>query len=240
MRFPAQHFTVIVLSNGRLRVDRLAQQVADVYLAAEFKRPAAAPAAATTSQKVIALSGRELAAKVGLYADRSDDETRRVAIEGRTLILTAPAAFPDSLELSPIADQRFVATRGARIGLEIAFEQVAADGTPRLLREGPAGSGRVFERVETLDEVRVAEYAGSYYSDELGTTYTVVIKQGKLVVTHRRLSDIILSPTFTDRFAGDRWPVLRLRFTRNASNKVDGFRLTGDRVKNLRFARMRE
>jgi CubicO group peptidase (beta-lactamase class C family) len=81
----------------------------------------------------------------------------------------------------------------------------------------------------TLDE-----YVGSYYSDELGTEYTMVIKDDKLVRQHRRLDDVILTCVDKDIFNGH--PISNLTFTRDESNNIIGFKLTGNgRARNLRF-----
>jgi hypothetical protein len=81
-------------------------------------------------------------------------------------------------------------------------------------------------------------FAGTYYSDELGTTYKLVVKDRALVAEHRRHPDTLLVPTFTDRFAGESWWFRRVQFTRDGSGRVDGFRLTGSRVRDLRFVRV--
>jgi hypothetical protein len=88
-----------------------------------------------------------------------------------------------------------------------------------------------------LDKRKLTEYIGDYYSDELGTTYTIVVKNSKLVAQHRRHSDMLLNPTIEDRFEGPRWFFGRIHFTRNKENQVAGFRLTGGRVRNLSFVK---
>jgi len=78
------------------------------------------------------------------------------------------------------------------------------------------------------------EYVGSYYSDELGTEYTMVIKDDKLIREHRRIDDVILTCMDRDIFNG--YGISNLTFTRDESNNIIGFRLTGSgRVRNLRF-----
>jgi hypothetical protein len=81
------------------------------------------------------------------------------------------------------------------------------------------------------------EYAGNYYSDELGTAYTVVVHEGKLVAQHRRHDDISLTPLAQDTFLGSQWFFQRVRFTRDKDGHVTGMRVTGGRVRNMRFDR---
>ncbi len=78
------------------------------------------------------------------------------------------------------------------------------------------------------------EYAGKYYSDELETGYTVDTAGGKLRMHHMRLGDFDLSPDSSgpDSFSGN---VGFIVFTRDDHQQVNGFKLSGGRVKNLRF-----
>ena len=80
------------------------------------------------------------------------------------------------------------------------------------------------------------EYVGSYYSDELGTEYTIVGKDAKLLIQHRRNDDVTLTCIDKDIFSGN--SISKLAFTRDESNNITGFMLTGwGRVRNLRFVK---
>ena len=79
---------------------------------------------------------------------------------------------------------------------------------------------------------------GRYYSEELGTTYTIALKDGALIASHRRHGEFALTPTVTDEFSGGPWWFRRVRFERDSSGRVRGFHLTGGRVRNIWFARM--
>jgi CubicO group peptidase (beta-lactamase class C family) len=90
------------------------------------------------------------------------------------------------------------------------------------------------QQPEKTYSVVLDEYVGSYYSDELGTEYVMVIKDDKLVRKHRRLDDVVLTCIARDIFNGH--GISSLAFTRDKSNNIIGFKLTGwGRVRNLRF-----
>src|SRR6185503_9277624 len=89
--------------------------------------------------------------------------------------------------------------------------------------------------IASLRPEQLAEYAGDYYSDELGTVYTLVVLNGQLVAQHRRHDDIKLTATERDTFSGSQWFFQTVRLTRDKENRVTGFRLTGSRVRNMRF-----
>ncbi len=81
------------------------------------------------------------------------------------------------------------------------------------------------------------EYVGAYYSDELDTTYVVVADENGLRAEHPRHDGIRLAPAADrDAFTGDQWFFGEARFTREGG-EVDGFLLSVERARNLRFVR---
>ena len=87
---------------------------------------------------------------------------------------------------------------------------------------------------EPLVPEQLAEFEGDYYTDELDTTYTIRVCGDQLVAQHRRHDDILLTYA-DDHFVGDVWFFPEVRFTRDDAGRVTGFRLTGNRVRNLYF-----
>jgi len=81
-------------------------------------------------------------------------------------------------------------------------------------------------------------YTGTFYSDEIGTAYTFVIKDEKFVATHQRHSDIELNPVKEDQFSGNAWFFTQVIFTRDESGEVNGCKVTNGRVRNLDFKKL--
>lgn len=85
-----------------------------------------------------------------------------------------------------------------------------------------------------LTPEQLTEFAGDYYTEELDTTYTISVRDDGLVAQHIRHSDILL--TYTDgHFFGNTWFFPEIRFIRDDTGRITGFRLTGGRVRNLYF-----
>ena len=80
------------------------------------------------------------------------------------------------------------------------------------------------------------EFTGTYYSPELTTSYTVIVKEGKLVGTHRKFNDFEIEVAKADVFLsnGD-----VLRIVRDEQNNVAGFKITTGRVRNLHFDKVK-
>ena len=91
---------------------------------------------------------------------------------------------------------------------------------------------------EPLPSEGLTEFEGDYYTEELDTTYTIRVREGGLVAQHRRHDDIVL--TYTDsHFRGDVWFFPEIHFVWDDTGRVTGFKLTGNRVRNLHFGKKR-
>jgi CubicO group peptidase (beta-lactamase class C family) len=84
------------------------------------------------------------------------------------------------------------------------------------------------------DLSQLNEYAGSYYSPELETSYRLTVENGKLVAHHMRLGDFAFDPDIAvaGGFSGYNGIIA---FYKNGQNKVSGFKLTDGRIKNIVF-----
>lgn len=78
------------------------------------------------------------------------------------------------------------------------------------------------------------QYTGTFYSAELEAEYKIDLENGNLKMHHMRLGDISLTADSTgiDRFNSDLGEIV---FFRNSQKKVIGFKLSGGRIKNIRF-----
>ena len=93
---------------------------------------------------------------------------------------------------------------------------------PRLAREASPRPGNL------------SELAGTYVSDELGTFYTVVVKDTSAMLRHWRRGDIPLTHAYGDDYTGPGVP--SVEFQRDASGRVSGFLVnSGSRVRNVSF-----
>jgi Domain of unknown function (DUF3471) len=102
---------------------------------------------------------------------------------------------------------------------------VTPDGdSTRLTEARPAG----------LTSARLADYTGTYVSDELDVQLTIAVREGKLVVQQRESPDAPLRAVYEDDFAS---PVGSIRFSRNAAGRVTGFGIYNGRIRNVRFMR---
>jgi hypothetical protein len=99
--------------------------------------------------------------------------------------------------------------------------------------------------VFALKAEQLSKYAGTFYSEEINTTYPVLFKDNKLYVKFpqslarfckdNREAELISE--YADYFAS---PVCGFQFTRNAANEISGFILKDvGRVRNLVFSKVK-
>jgi CubicO group peptidase (beta-lactamase class C family) len=77
-----------------------------------------------------------------------------------------------------------------------------------------------------ISQVQLAnDYAGTYYSEALGTAYRISVEDGRLTIRHPRYADRSLQPTDMDEFVGS---IGIVRFSRNEQGLVESFAVTDE------------
>jgi hypothetical protein len=146
--------------------------------------------------------------------------------------LIAEAQGQPKIELIPVSKTTFLVKI---IDAKLSFHR---DDSGRvndiLLNQG--GVDLKGKRVEDVayDPSRLLEYAGDYYSDELGVTFTLTVKEDKLCFVTQSAPENPLRFLKQDEFAGDLYKIM---FLRDSNQKVVAFALSTGRVKNLKFVK---
>ena len=223
--FPGADFGVIVLANlATIRPGALARRVADVWLADRLGRDDLLDAPA------VALGEEEMAPLAGLYRDPRTALSRRIKLEDGKLTVNGP--FGDRLEMTPLGEGRF------RVGDPAQEVRVVPGlaGVPEFHEVAPGGQVTIFPAAEAAapSSETLAGYAGTYTCPELDTRYTFLVRDGRLVLRHRRREDWEMEPTVADAFAV---PEFDFVFSRDGRGDVDGFDVYSPRIRYLRFDR---
>ncbi len=138
-------------------------------------------------------------------------------------------------EISPVGPSRF-STRG---GFNISFNP-SPGGSVETITLHQFGGDQAFRIPTEPEPLVLADYVGRYYSDELGTVYTVRAEDDGLALTHPRMStSIALLHSADGRFRGEyQYPVSGVAFERGADGTVTGFVADGVRTRGVRFDKM--
>ncbi len=86
-----------------------------------------------------------------------------------------------------------------------------------------------------LTPEQLAEYTGSFYSEELEAAWQIVIEQGALFIKAKNAPQASLVPQSKDEF---RRLGVTLSFARNDRGQIIEFALNGGRAKNIKFVRI--
>jgi len=89
-------------------------------------------------------------------------------------------------------------------------------------------------KLEDWAPADLATYAGRYFSKELDTVYTVELEDDGLVLRHRRLEDVEMTPKVTDTFNGS-GAISEIKFVRNENGELTGLMASNVRTLNVWF-----
>ncbi len=96
------------------------------------------------------------------------------------------------------------------------------------------------QRLKAFDiaSVNLSDFEGSYFSEELSTTYDFVVVDGKLMAQHSRLDNFGLNSVKEDMFSSEAWYFGEITFLRDSNNKITGCNVSSGRVRDLKFRKV--
>jgi CubicO group peptidase (beta-lactamase class C family) len=233
-RFPEQQFSVVVLSNlGNFNPYDRALEVVDIYLSDKFVTQQEADSETETTGRTVAQVNPDIYdAYEGSYELSPGFILTLIREDNR---LMAQATGQDKLEVFPESETKFF---NKVLDAQISFQKDDSGNVSQLtLHQG--GQDMVAKRLidHPFDSSQLEQFVGDYYSEELGTSYTISIRDSMLVAHHRRHGEITLTPAVKDQVTGNRWWFRNVKFMRDENQIITGFKLSGASIKNLVFTR---
>lgn len=234
IRFPEQRFSVICLTNSAVMdATVLCKRVADIYLADQFKIGTAEKSSAASAPAVTAttLPEAELRALEGDFRETASGRIAKLVMQdGKLAFRSGNINFP----IAPYSDGLFRSVDTPFEG-KIGFEK--DDGGKVKLMTIKIGGSQTFRyepaQLVELKSEELAQYAGDFYSEELGVSYRIMAGGANLLCKLKASPrPLPLTATVRDEFAGGGVVV---RFTRDAQGQVSGFTINAGRVKNILF-----
>jgi CubicO group peptidase (beta-lactamase class C family) len=238
VRFPDQRFSVNILSNlASFNPGGMSFKIADIYL--KDKLTADAPKKVETGIKVpveikeVKIDHDVLVSYCGQY-EWQPGVMVTVSVENDNLFVSSPA-----LPKTPMKAVTPTEFNVDAVSAKVSF--IMDSGKVSKMKVEMNGGIVVALKVPDFEaaKINLSEYAGDFYSGELSTTYTMVIESGRLIARHFRTGDVLLTLTGPDNFTGNEWYFGKVVFTRESNGKISGFKVSGGRVRNLKFEKIR-
>lgn len=218
--FPQADFAVVVLCNsGEAGPERMARQLADIWLKGEFKDGGKA---AQRLRSEVTLDAKVLNPYVGDYLL---NENVAVSITLEKDQLLAHMMGGHKLWLQASSERNFF----TGLPLGFAFDRPGKDGRSARMVMDENGTPRIMTRISLppLTAQELADFVGHYASAEQGVEVTIAAQGGNLVLKGQALLRMT-----ADTFSADH-PYGAVKFRRQAG-KVTGFTANGV-IQNLRF-----
>jgi len=227
LRFPDQHVSVITLCNAaEATPPALSREVADVFLAAKMEAPASRPAE-------IKLDPKKFDAYVGDYQVEGGP---RFSFWRDGNFFFTQARGEQSALVSPFSETGFlVKAFDAEVTFDRPDDSGKAPGFNLHQNERDRRAKRLPDVQLTSEQLQA--YAGTFYSDDLNTLYTVTARDGKLFLNYPR-DEIEMRPETDGAFIAP-FPVLTVAYKCVDAKHCNSFTVSNGRVLNLRFDRVK-
>jgi CubicO group peptidase (beta-lactamase class C family) len=244
VRVPSEHLTVALLCNSSSSdVDQLTGDVLQVVLADKIVKEAVAEKEADSAAKpqaaLVKVDPAALDAYAGEY-ELSDQAGYTIKVEraGDHLYASGIAqerVVEEKQELLPTSDSTFFPEKEPDV--TFTFHRDSDTKVMRFTLHESSDHPAVRVRATPWTDQELSIYAGTYYSPELDTRYTVVADSGKLVAKHSRLAPVSLTPPRASApFRGDKWYLHTVTFEKGADGRAQVLVGSGSRAK-IRFER---
>ena len=217
--YPDVKFTAIALcNNSALLPPTIVQKLADIYLDGQFPAAAGQKKTAPVLPNGTPIEEKDAARYAGIYANSENGIIFRLSIKNGKLVNTGLTKSEMPVMLT--ADKHLVTT-GDGNGYEMVpvFDKSGVVSEIKMLRGN--GAADTFIAVKPpLDPL--AEYVGTYYSEEFDTDYSIVPKGNGFVLKIGSSFEAPLTAAYADVFTTAQGQI-NLAFTRDAKGKITGF-----------------
>jgi len=223
--YPNDDLEIVILSNFTSnQLFKIADQISQLFL----QNKSETDLTNTALINPIKLDTNSLKKYVGMYWNDTDNYSRKIYVENDTLWYLR--SNNKKSPLIPIAENEFQ-MGGINEKLVLKFET----NTNKASLISSDNSISSFEKFEdkTPTIVELKAYTGSFYSNELETSYKISVRDGKLFGYHSRFGEFEVQILKKDVLS---WSGMAIsKYQRNENGDILGFTITMNRIRNLWF-----
>ena len=221
--FPDQRFSVIVLSNNSAILPPVVvEKLANIYLEGQFTDTAAKPKVDIASLPAgNPIAEADATRFAGIYTNTDTGQIFKMKMKDGKLVHTGLAK--SELPVMRTADGRLVMVEGeSRYEMIPVADNNGAVSQMKLPRSN--GQADMFVRVKAAYDSpeKLAEYTGTYYSEEFDASYTISRKGSGFIVHISDTFEAPLTPAYEDVFTTAEGQI-NFVFTRDEKGKISGY-----------------
>lgn len=237
--FPEHKFSVIILSNNNsTNTYKLSKQIFDMYLMNELL-----PATLIESN-VVSISNTS-----------SNYQFTNKQVSGRYMHESLkPGIIIEIYEVDSVLNVKmdFIQQHfhiGNNVGnryelienppVKFVFDD-SLNGKPQAIYKHEMGDVSKWVRMNDQDfsKIKLSDYTGEFYSEELSTTYNFIIEDGQLKLNHKVIESTAFKQTGINVFQGSIWFLNQVEFILNAKGEVKGVKISNISAKNVFFEKI--
>lgn len=226
IRYPDYNLAVVIMGNDGAYNGYAATSTCALYIE-DFLNHSTDTPAKITSKK---LSKKQLKVFEGDYWDATSHTSRKIHLVNDTLRYVRDSGSKSALV--PLSKNSFKMMTWGDVRVNIDTKSVPKNMSVQV---GDAIS-QLIEYDKNANWTKdLNKFTGKYHSEVLNTSYSLIIEDEKLVLTHSRASHVILTPKTPDLFSGDRRYFSSLEFKRDINGAVKGFQLATNGITDIWF-----
>lgn len=227
IRYPEYDLAIVIMGNDGAYNGDAATAASELYIEGLLD-----PMSSGGSEKIISkkLSNKQLTAFEGSYWDVTNHSTRKIHVANDTLRYFRGVGNESSLV--PLTKNSFKMITWGEVGVSFDVNVVPKKMTVTV---GENTFHSIAFDAEANWTKNLDVFTGNYYAADLDTSYSLIIEEGKLLVSHPRLEPVQLDPRIPDVFTGDRRHFTSFTFKRDTNGEVIGFQLATSGVADIWF-----
>lgn len=223
LKVPELNFSVVVTGNFEaFNPLDIAYGMIDVFLKEEISEPMETPLPVYSTEELERYTG-QYQIFPGLFI--------QILAERDTLFFQ-PFGSTDKAELPMIGEHEFEFPYAAKS--KIVFSD---NGLKWHFSDFYYPGKRVELNVPTAEEMNLEAYVGTFTSEEIGTQYSFVVRDGELIAEHAINPEITLIPIGKDVFITNEFYLGKIVFKRSANGTIEGCEISGQTAYAVEFVK---
>ncbi len=232
-RFYTEELTTFVIGNNNRYNGSPAMQTAYKFLENVFTEPAIIDFSKIKLKKI---SNKSLKKHEGFYWDKKSGLARQIYVKNDTLRYKRLESNRETL-LVPLGKNKFqfMVNSDDKIILEFNNEK-------RTISIIIGNSDKILYnkyKPEEYSNDKLNNYTGTFYSKELDIVYTFALENSNLVSQNLRNGTTQFYSIKNDIFRSNTLTLSSIKFVRNTKNKIIGFTINTDGIKDLYFDKIK-